>query len=374
MVKCQDVRENLSAYLDGELSKKETSDIAGHLLVCHHCRAHWEELQTTSALLRDMPEVVPPPEFITGLRERLASMPAPRADNGDNNGFYGKLRKVAKAPWYKVAAAAAVFGMAVGITSLWNGGNVDLINSPDITKNGYEVQRNHLHVPGSNGLKQGDIPVVNDLTIGGEQGTEVDPGNNSGVLTPGAGSVEPTAPVEPTAVVNNTNPTGRWESHLPSSSSVIDSQNVDLSRLVVVSSTMKLGVNDTNAAAKRVESIAIKYKGTANVNGNVATIRIPWENYSPVLAELGSMGEMTADVPSQNNITADYRVVAKELEQKQLIEAELIKQLGEEPGNGQAEQALSAVRSDITALQGKMQSMINDARNIKIRIELIEAN
>ena len=127
---CQEVRENLSAYLDGELDKQKSSNMAAHLLACTHCRRECEQLQMVNALWQQLPEIEPPPEFISGLNKRLAVTTA----GTHKLPIWHRAKRVAQQPWYKFAAVAAVFGMAIGITALWDGESANIINNPQIAK------------------------------------------------------------------------------------------------------------------------------------------------------------------------------------------------------------------------------------------------
>jgi len=55
--------EQLSAYLDGELSPSEMRVVAGHLLQCEDCRANLHELDRARIAVRSLPGI-DPPEFL----------------------------------------------------------------------------------------------------------------------------------------------------------------------------------------------------------------------------------------------------------------------------------------------------------------------
>ncbi|WP_031513556.1 DUF4349 domain-containing protein [Desulfofalx alkaliphila] len=368
-MRCQDVCKNLSAYLDGEISKNDAKKIAEHLLVCHHCRAQWEELQTTSALLRDMPEVVPPPEFMTGLRERLASMPAPEADNDDREGFFEKLRSVARAPWYKVVAAAAVFSLAIGITTLWNGGNVNIIDHDGVQKTKHQVNNSRLQVPAYIPVKPGDTSVALGDSKVGDQMTSDEPGAGGNAQPQGSenGNVNTTEPSAPATS------TGRPESVNggPAPANVgVSSIDVNVTNLVSTSSVMKIAVNDVDKANQKLASIARKYGGHVTGTG----INVPVGNYSPVLAELSSLGEIVANIPSDKDLTAEYQSAVSDLKRKQQVENELINAINNSSGDPVLEQQLSELQGEIKALDNRIQSLAKSANYIKINITFTASN
>jgi anti-sigma factor RsiW len=72
-MKCESVREQLTAYLDGELTGDRGSAVRGHLRGCDACR----DVATNEAALRDglrsLPHVDPPASLWTGVQARLAA-------------------------------------------------------------------------------------------------------------------------------------------------------------------------------------------------------------------------------------------------------------------------------------------------------------
>jgi len=73
MSDCQDVIEQLWAYLDGELPEGETEEIRLHLSECAHCNPQYEfQLRFLDALVKAYAaREVPPPEFVRRLKATL---------------------------------------------------------------------------------------------------------------------------------------------------------------------------------------------------------------------------------------------------------------------------------------------------------------
>lgn len=71
-MKCESVREKLTAYLDGELEGERGSAVRGHLRGCDGCR----QVAADEAVLRDglraLPPLDPPPSLWAGVQQRLA--------------------------------------------------------------------------------------------------------------------------------------------------------------------------------------------------------------------------------------------------------------------------------------------------------------
>ena len=51
--KCDRVKEDLSAFIDGELSKERTKQVSEHILVCEYCRKDYEDLKETNNALKN---------------------------------------------------------------------------------------------------------------------------------------------------------------------------------------------------------------------------------------------------------------------------------------------------------------------------------
>jgi hypothetical protein len=113
-MKCESVREQLTAYLDGELTGDRGSAVRGHLRGCDACR----DVATNEAALRDglrsLPPVDPPASLWAGVQARLAA--AEVADAEKPAWRRALSRWMPKAPqvaFGSVAVAAAVIFLVV---------------------------------------------------------------------------------------------------------------------------------------------------------------------------------------------------------------------------------------------------------------------
>jgi anti-sigma factor RsiW len=82
---CKDREEQLSAYIDGELSADERADIEVHLKGCPQCSRALEELKETVAHLQGVEEVEPP----AWLKQKI--MANVRAEAETKQGFWTRL-------------------------------------------------------------------------------------------------------------------------------------------------------------------------------------------------------------------------------------------------------------------------------------------
>jgi predicted anti-sigma-YlaC factor YlaD len=94
-MECQEVREQLSAWMDAELDEVAGAALAAHLDDCEACRREWRQLRGLESALGRLAASVPP-----GLAEKvLERVKSPRRRQG----------------WQSVALAAClVMGIALG--------------------------------------------------------------------------------------------------------------------------------------------------------------------------------------------------------------------------------------------------------------------
>jgi len=71
MRNCAIIRQDLSAYLDGELSPEQRRRLEGHLAVCSACARHLEELRELARGLRRLPRPTAPSHLMGQILEVL---------------------------------------------------------------------------------------------------------------------------------------------------------------------------------------------------------------------------------------------------------------------------------------------------------------
>lgn len=103
MAECEDVRELLSAWLDGELPAETARTVHAHVAACARCANEQQHLAEVRSLLRALPTRQTPEPVRT---ELFAAAQAREAT--------GRTRQVAVAA---ALAAAVVAGGAVGINA-----------------------------------------------------------------------------------------------------------------------------------------------------------------------------------------------------------------------------------------------------------------
>ncbi len=118
---CEQVRNELSAYLDGELAPPEAAAVRDHVDACPACREVLEELRATIDLVGGLPCCGAPKHLAADVqreieRRMILSAPAAPADEAPQE----RLLPIRRAsPWPRVLAVAAtlVLGLGIGLLS-----------------------------------------------------------------------------------------------------------------------------------------------------------------------------------------------------------------------------------------------------------------
>ena len=108
---CNDWKELIPAYIQGELDEKKKSDLKTHLKSCESCHLILEQTKELIEVMDNTAEVVPPPELKDHLLEALIEE---------------KLKTVKSEfgfSLYKIAAAVALLIVGFGAGKLANSGN-----------------------------------------------------------------------------------------------------------------------------------------------------------------------------------------------------------------------------------------------------------
>lgn len=72
-MKCEKIRNRLSAFLDGEVKEDEYRRIASHLESCDSCSREYEELKHLGELLSNLNTVQPPPYLWHRVERKISS-------------------------------------------------------------------------------------------------------------------------------------------------------------------------------------------------------------------------------------------------------------------------------------------------------------
>jgi anti-sigma factor ChrR (cupin superfamily) len=104
---CQDIRPELSAYLDGELTPSQRTEVEAHLASCPRCQEELAELKTLAAGMAALPKLEPAPQFLAEVRHKIA-----RGDNPEPKTWQDHLFRPV---WLKVPLEAAALIVIVAL-------------------------------------------------------------------------------------------------------------------------------------------------------------------------------------------------------------------------------------------------------------------
>jgi hypothetical protein len=117
------VVERLGDHLEGDLSHEDFARVDAHLAECSACAAELRELRQTVALLRGLPDPVPPPRLAADVMQRI------EVEGGSRGRVIELFREVAQ-PRVVAALAAGIAALAF-ISTLVVGEGVRLGTSSD---------------------------------------------------------------------------------------------------------------------------------------------------------------------------------------------------------------------------------------------------
>lgn len=114
MTDCPAIREQLDAYLDGDLPPADHARVTAHLAHCAGCQAELESLRALLAATSTLPRaVLPDRDLWTDIERRISTAPVagriPRAASA------GMLHK-----GLRIAAAIGLILLGAGLASLWH--------------------------------------------------------------------------------------------------------------------------------------------------------------------------------------------------------------------------------------------------------------
>lgn len=332
-MRCQDVLEMLSPYIDGVLSTAENEAVRVHLAGCPACRAEWEELNNTVSLLQELPEIAPPAGFRAGLMEKIDQLSAP-AQGPQHKRWFKRVAEVSKGTWAKTAAVAAVMAMTLGLTSLWQKDGNQLIPIDPKTQDVVVAQEQQ---------SDKNPPAKVENNAGENSGSQVR-NNNTKPTT--------TTPRENTTASGNkqghiVNPSKEnrslaVESFVPASSEGMVARNISL----------KLDVQDLTEALKSVGAITQANSGSINepyVNqgdSGSLSISVPTSHYKAAVNELQKLGQVISYLPVEQDLSAQHKQLKASIEQLRAQKADLEAKLAE-GDNSELQKQLDRVNDDL---------------------------
>src|SRR2546429_1898728 len=109
MKDCRNIRRELSAYLDGELTPPQRTEVETHLESCAHCQQELNEMKTLVTGVTALPKLQPAPRFLADVRRKIARDEKPGALSWQDYVFRPLWLKVP----LEVAALIVIAGLVI---------------------------------------------------------------------------------------------------------------------------------------------------------------------------------------------------------------------------------------------------------------------
>ncbi|WMJ78944.1 MULTISPECIES: DUF4349 domain-containing protein [unclassified Sedimentibacter] len=178
---CNEVRDNLSLYIDNELSEEEKKLMDEHLDNCPECRSELEDYRKLIQMLNELPDEEPPAGYCDRLHKKLmkaASEDIEATKTSDIQEVYSK--RSGKFKWMKYGSLAAAFVLVLLVYSLNNArmGKSSNEMSYDTAEAPSEMPQEYIEesgtAPESATEEQYFIADTNNLKAAGVRGEEND--------------------------------------------------------------------------------------------------------------------------------------------------------------------------------------------------------
>ncbi len=178
-MRCEDVTELLSGYLDNTLDQDERSWTEDHLRHCPHCASELATLRATLALVQQLDEVVPPADFRVNLKQRILA-----EQRKERLGFLGRARRaLVTAPYRGVVAVAATLAIAVGVSAgIQSPAAIDWLGLAKPTPSALVGQAGNEGAKGPDSMQARSAEPTADKALSGV--VTVKPDANTGTATP----------------------------------------------------------------------------------------------------------------------------------------------------------------------------------------------
>lgn len=119
---CNDVRDNLSLYIDDELNEEEKKLMEEHLKSCTECSKELGEYRKLIQMLNDLPDEEPPAGYCKRLHEKLLNTELPKIEDTQKSKVLEihKKTRSSKFKWVKYGGLAASLALILLVYGLNN--------------------------------------------------------------------------------------------------------------------------------------------------------------------------------------------------------------------------------------------------------------
>ena len=294
-MRCEQIKEMLSPYVDGMTSEKENKIIKAHLENCSQCQSELEHLKAFCVALKNLPSPKLPEQFSTDLHKRLIEekkhLIRPR-----------EIKTPKKQGW--IAAGVAGIALAVGIyassvlpispmVASWQGNHdKDINNKPAVAIN--EIIDRICGGDKENIAREDNVPLE-------------DPEGETGV-TPGS---------NPKNVAGN-----KTDTKVDGDNAEVTSSTKVSPKLADVYSTrimVKNAAESANKVLQLAQSNGWEYassdvpRAMSGPNSYGLTIKVKNKDVDKVMSQLSGIGKSSTPLHNQLEFTQQYSEVEKQI-------------------------------------------------------------
>lgn len=358
---CQEIRDKLSAYLDGVLDEKETDEIQSHIEHCPECRQEIEDLKKTIALLSSLEEIIPPASFRRELRHKLEQEAQTKGKTGNPqkaiiNRFFAKARHS-----YLLPVAAALVFMVVSAPFILN-----------MPKMGSEQKKSEMAL---------------DYEVRNSTGS---PGFTADSVAPDAPSAAPSEEMLMKGKGDGEQGATSYRLQTTTSQEMTSKVVEEVERKIIKNASLSLEVEDYNSTSalikEKITSLggyianeSVNVVGTERLlRGNIE-IRLPAVNFDSFLAGMEGLGKVNNRNIFTQDVTEEYVDVASRLKAMRTKEERLISILQKSGTLSDilaVENELANTRAQLESLEGRLRYLSNrvDFSSISINMRQVTAS
>lgn len=366
---CRQVEENLSAYLDHELTDEENARIKNHLDSCSVCQKEAQALSDTISMLASLPEIIPPASFRRELHAKLEK-------TLHKKGFFSWAllprwkQKIRLSTLMPVAVALVL--MIVMLPFVADYAN---LGSAEKTKPSLVMDERSAE------------DVANSMPITGyslDQSAAGGRGGSPEIAVPEAKAMEEAS--SPMLMAQRTAPTVDMKGKLADTANAAPAGEME--RKIIKNADVTIQVENYQAAADALKKQVTDLGGyIANesinnaVNGDGITsghlqVRVPQASFDGFLNGMPGLGKVLRRNVNSQDVTEEYIDVESRLHVMRVKEERLLSILAK---SGQlsdvlaVENELANTRSDLESLEGRLRYLNNQTNFSNIGISLRQA-
>ena len=346
-MRCEQIKELLSPYIDEVTSEKENKMVEAHLAACMECRKEMEDLQRISRMLCKLQAPDLPPSFSDDLHRRLLE---------EKTAFFGprQIRQPRNKSW--IAASVAALAVAVGIfassllpvgslVAWWEDRDKEQIRKPSVAINDF-IQRIY------------DQPQTPDIT---GPGTSISPG--------------PAAPAQPG---NNGTPS---EPVKVADNEPVNVPPVQVSPRYSDNYTTRIFVQDAGTSMDKVIQLAeaqgITYSTSGDKDMTYAltgsrrsiALKVNRNQVDEILGQLKDLGEANAPLHNSIEVTDQFREVEENLAK---LQQEREKLAAKEGLSAEEQTRLQELNGELMEWNKKKAALEKDNNMVTLHINLVE--